>query len=108
MAFKWLHPDIGMAIAQYWSKRSRYGTGEKLETFEGEENEWLVQYVKKKKLEIPADFFIFGHRHLPLDIQIDEKTKYLNTGDWLHYQSYAVFDGENLELKYFEKEPPTL
>lgn len=106
--FKWLHPDIGMALAQYWSKRSRYATGEKLEKFEGIENEWLAQYIKKKKQEIPADFFIFGHRHLPLDIQIDEKTKYINTGDWLDYQSYALFDGENLELKYFEKGPPTL
>lgn len=106
--FRWLHPDIGTAIALYWSKRSRYTTGEKLEKFNGVENEWLVHYVRKKLSENHADFFIFGHRHLPLDIDINEKTKYINLGDWLHYQSYAVFDGEKLELKYFEKEPPIL
>lgn len=106
--FRWLHPDIGMAIAQTWSKRSRYATGEKLEKFSGTENEWLVHYARKKQQKNPVDFYIFGHRHLPLDIQIDEKTIYINLGDWLHYQSYAVFDGEKLELRYFEKEPPAL
>ena len=106
--FRWIHPDIGTAIALYWSKRSRYATGEKLEKFNGVENEWLVHYVRKKLEQNPADFYIFGHRHLPLDIKINENTQYINLGDWLHYQSYAVFDGEKLQLKYFEKEPPAL
>lgn len=100
--FGWIHPNIGMGIAQYWSRRSRYGQGEKKETFYGEDNEWLVQYVKRKKEEIPANYFIFGHRHLPLDIDIDEKTKYINLGDWLHYFSYAKFDGKRMELCYYK------
>jgi UDP-2,3-diacylglucosamine hydrolase len=106
--FRWLHPDIGMAIALSWSKSSRYATGEKLEKFSGVENEWLVHYVRRKQRQNPADFYIFGHRHLPLEIAIDENTKYINLGDWLHYQSYAEFDGQKLELKFYEKEPPVL
>jgi UDP-2,3-diacylglucosamine pyrophosphatase LpxH len=47
------------------------------------------------------DFFVFGHRHLPLDVQLNEKSRYINTGDWLDYYSYAVFDGEKMELKYY-------
>jgi UDP-2,3-diacylglucosamine hydrolase len=107
-AFRWLHPDIGMAVAHAWSKRSRYATGEKLEKFSGVENEWLVHYVRRKQQHNPADFYIFGHRHLPLEIAIDENTKYINLGDWLHYQSYAEFDGHHLHLKYFEKQAPVL
>lgn len=102
--FKWIHPDIGMAFAQFSSKSSRYATGEpKKEIFNGNENEWLVSYIKIKLKEKHRDFFIFGHRHLALDIEITETAKYINLGDWLHYNSYAVFDVEKIELKYFEK-----
>jgi UDP-2,3-diacylglucosamine hydrolase len=104
--FRWLHPDIGVGIANYFSRKSRYGTSgdEKvLEVFKGEENEWLIKYCKRKLEAEHFDFFIFGHRHLPLDIQLNEKSRYVNTGDWLDYNSYAVFDGNSLELKYYKK-----
>lgn len=103
--FRWLHPDVGTRLAAYLSKQSRYGTsGEKkqLEQFKGEEKEWLVQYSKRVLLRDHFDYFIFGHRHLPLDIQVSDKSRYINTGDWLDYNSYAVFDGEKLELKYYK------
>ena len=104
--FRWLHPDIGVGIANYFSRISRYGAqGDKkeLEKFTGAENEWLAQYAKRVLQRGHIDYFIFGHRHLPLDIKIGEKTRYINTGDWLDYYSYAVFDGTNLELKYYKK-----
>ena len=50
------------------------------------------------------DYLIFGHRHLPLDIKLG-KSRYINLGEWIHYNSYAVFDGENLKLEYFEPAP---
>jgi len=103
--FKWIHPDIGMAFAQLSSRSSRYATGEaKKEKFHGNDNEWLVSYVKRKLESKHRDYFIFGHRHLALNIDITENCKYVNLGDWLHYFSYAVFDGEKIELKYFEKD----
>ncbi len=101
--FKWIHPDIGMAFAQYSSKSSRYATGKaKKEHFHGAENEWLISYCKRKLEKKHQDYFIFGHRHLAIDFQINDKTKYINLGDWLSYNSYAVFDGKQIELKYFE------
>ncbi|MDQ3192507.1 MAG: UDP-2,3-diacylglucosamine diphosphatase, partial [Bacteroidota bacterium] len=49
------------------------------------------------------DFFIFGHRHLPLDIALQNNSRYLNLGEWMNYCTYAVFDGDKLELKSFEE-----
>jgi UDP-2,3-diacylglucosamine hydrolase len=103
-AFKWLHPDIGVKVAQYFSKQSRYGSGNNtLEKFKGEGKEWLVQYCKKKLQQKHFDYFIFGHRHLPLNIKVGETSTYINLGDWLHYNTYAVFDGETTKLLEFGK-----
>lgn len=106
--FRWLHPDLGIGIANYFSRKSRYGNGgqHKLEEFKGEEREWLVQYCRRVLGRGHIDYFLFGHRHLPLDIQLNEGSRYVNTGDWLDYNSYAVFDGTNLELKTFKPNRP--
>lgn len=103
--FRWLHPDIGVGIANYFSRKSRYGNSgneKELEEFKGEENEWLIQFSKGVLKKEHVDFFVFGHRHLPLDIKLNGTSRYINTGDWLDYNSYAVFDGTNLELKYYK------
>lgn len=104
-AFRWLHPDWGTKLAMYLSRKSRYSNEgvHQLEKFRGEEEEWLIQYCKRKLQQQQYDYFIFGHRHLPLDITLNDKSRYINTGDWLDYNSYAVFDGDKLELKYFQK-----
>ena len=98
--FTRLHPNFGLDIAHFWSKRSRIATNKNSEQFLGEEKEWLVSYCKEKQKENPVDYYIFGHRHLPLEIEIDTKAKYINLGDWIHHNSYAVFDGENLILEH--------
>ena len=100
--FKWIHPDIGMGIAQYWSRRSRYGSGERKEKFLGEDREWLIQYINKKHPALKANYYIFGHRHLAIEHKIDENTTYLNLGDWIHFKSYACFDGTKATLQYFK------
>ena len=104
--FRWIHPDLGIGLASYLSYRSRYSnTGShELEKFLGEDREWLVQYCKRLLERKPYDYFIFGHRHLPLDIQIKDNVHYINLGDWLDYNSYAVWDGSKLELKYYKHE----
>lgn len=104
--FKWLHPDIGSRIASYFSFESRYGnTGKKAEAerYTSEDKEWLVQFCRETLKKEHFDFFVFGHRHLPLDIKLNETSRYINTGDWLDYYSYAVFDGEKMELKYYKQ-----
>lgn len=103
--FRWLHPDLGIPLAGYFSYKSRFGhaDGQAPEQFLGNEREWLVQYCQRKLSEKHYDYFLFGHRHLPLDIQLNKESRYINTGDWLQYKSYAVFDGTNVELKYFKQ-----
>lgn len=101
--FARLHPNFGIWLAQSFSKKSRLANADADEIFNGAENEWLYQYCKEVLKEKQYDYFIFGHRHLPLDLKIGEGSRYLNLGEWIHYNSYAVFDGENLELKAFEK-----
>lgn len=101
--FARLHPNLGIGIADKWSRNSRIANDKK-EVFLGEEHEWLVIYSKEILQKEHFDFFIFGHRHLPLDIKLSDSSRYINLGEWIHYSTYAVFDGENVELKYFEKE----
>lgn len=56
----------------------------------------------KSTLKTHYDYFVFGHRHLPIDKEAGLNSRYINLGDWLKYNSYAVYDGVKLELKYFE------
>ncbi len=100
--FARLHPNFAMGMAQYWSKKSRMANGISDEKFTGEENEWLIVYAKELLKKQHYDYFIFGHRHLPLDIKL-QNSRYINLGEWIKYNTYAVFDGTNLELKSFEK-----
>lgn len=100
--FNALHPNIGFWIARLSSKRSRVGVGDSDKEFLGEDNEWLMCYCKEELKKRHTDFFIFGHRHLPLDLKASATSRYINLGEWINYSSYAVFDGENLELKTFE------
>lgn len=102
--FRWLHPDIGIGIANYFSFKSRFAdAASKIEEekFLGEDREWLVQFCKSELQKMHYDYFVFGHRHLPLDISLPGGSRYINTGDWLTHDSYAVFDGEKMELKYY-------
>ncbi|SHI43317.1 UDP-2,3-diacylglucosamine diphosphatase [Pseudozobellia thermophila] len=100
--FRWLHPDIGVRLAQYFSVKNKLISGDDDAKYLGDDKEWLVQYAKRKLEERHYDHFIFGHRHLPLEIDLGENSKYTNLGDWINYYTYAVFDGRELQLKKFE------
>lgn len=99
--FRWLHPDIGVKLAQYLSVKNKLISGEEDVKYLGKENEWLYQYAQKKLESAHFDYFIFGHRHLPLEILLKEDSHYFNLGDWIGYFSYGVFDGTTFELKRF-------
>jgi UDP-2,3-diacylglucosamine hydrolase len=96
--FQWcfarLHPNFGVGVANYFSRKSRAKTGKSDEIFHGEDKEWLVQFCKQKLKTEHYDYFIFGHRHLPLDIELENNARYINLGEWINYSTYAVFDGE--------------
>ncbi len=100
--FKWLHPDIGMWIAHKWSSKSRISHGNE-EIFQGNEKEWLYQFaIEEFNKDNEIELFIFGHRHLTLDIQLPgNKSRYVNLGEWLNAKTYGVLDGKNFELKEY-------
>ena len=102
---KWLFgifpPIMGMGLANYMSRRSR-AAGLQEEIFLGEDREWLISYCKEALKNKKIDFFVFGHRHLAIDYRLNDTSRYINLGDWIHYYTYAVFDGETMELKSYQ------
>ena len=96
-----LPPMAGMGLADYMSRRSRAQTGASEEIFLGEEKEWLIVYCKDILKQKYFDFFVFGHRHLPIDFRLSGNSRYINLGDWIRYFTYAEFDGEELTLKSY-------
>jgi UDP-2,3-diacylglucosamine hydrolase len=99
--FRWLHPDIGIKLARSWSRQSRINKEGLGEEFKGDE-EYLVQYCNNMEDQEHHDFYIFGHRHLPLEIDINNKSKYINLGEWVQSCTYGQFDGQRFELKKFD------
>ena len=97
-----LHPNFAFWLARKSSKRSRIATADSDEKFLGEENEWLYLYSKDYLKQHSINYFVFGHRHLPLDMNIEGKARYINLGEWINYKTYAVFDGNDLKLEKFE------
>lgn len=96
-----LPPAIGMGIANYFSQKSKEADHGIDEVFMGEEKEWLIQYSKEILQKEYFDYFIFGHRHLPIDFSLGNNSRYINLGEWINYKSYAVFSGNNLQLLNF-------
>ncbi|MCB0705636.1 MAG: UDP-2,3-diacylglucosamine diphosphatase [Saprospiraceae bacterium] len=99
-----IHPDLAWRIARFWSKKSR-GSGSSEQVFLGEDREWLIQYANETLDHQEIDFFIFGHRHLPIDFMLKNgKSRYINLGEWLNHNSYAVFNGRETQIQFFEND----
>jgi len=101
-AYRWLHPDIGLKLARYLSQKNKLISGDYDEKFQGEDNEWLFLYAKnylKKHADI--NYFVFGHRHLALEMPLNDQAVYMNTGDWLTLFTYLDYDGKKLTLKKY-------
>lgn len=101
-AFRWLHPDIAMKVALYFSQKNKMISGEEDKEFLGEDKEFLIVYSKEKLKTEHFDYFVYGHRHLPMILELNEHSKYVNLGDWISYFTYGVFDGEEFKLEVFE------
>lgn len=101
--YRWLHPDIGIRLGNYLSTKNKLISGEEDVRFLGEDREWLAQYAREILSKEHIDYFVFGHRHLPMEIKLGKST-YINTGDWITQFTYVVFDGRNLEIKKFMDE----
>lgn len=102
--FRWLHPDLGAKMALFFSRKSRYANNNKEEKngLPPLEDEMLYKYSLNKSAQEPdIDYFVFGHRHLPTDVKINSKARLIILGDWIKHFTYAVFDGEEIELKKY-------
>lgn len=96
-----IHPRWTVPLAHAWSNHSRKSGGE-WEYF-GEDKEHLVLFAKQKLKEMPdVNFFVFGHRHILLDLSISDTARVAILGDWIRYFSYGVFEEGNFELRTFE------
>ncbi len=121
--FARLHPNFGMGLAHFWSGRSRKKNYENDRQWLGDDQEWLVQYCRELLREEHYDYLIFGHRHLPVDMEVlptagspagdpagDNGTRYkrapaegtnaryINLGDWITHFTYAVLDEGGVRL----------
>jgi UDP-2,3-diacylglucosamine hydrolase len=93
--------QLGIGIANYWSRGSRISNSKKIDPKPGEQ-EWLVSYSRDLLQTSYYDYLIFGHRHLPLDIRLNENSRYINLGEWVFNSHYAVFDGKDVRLEKFD------
>jgi UDP-2,3-diacylglucosamine hydrolase len=104
--FQWcfarLHPNFGIGVADYLSRRSRAKTGNSEDEYLGDDKEFLVQYCQEMAAKSPIDYFIFGHRHLPIEKAINNTAVYINLGDWIRFQTYAKLTPEGISLLKFE------
>jgi len=96
--FARLHPNLGIGIATRWSKHSRLASNQE-EKFLGEDKEWLIQYSKDVMHKKHYDYFIYGHRHLPYQFKLTNNSEIVNLGEWINFQTYAVWDGKSLKLE---------
>ncbi|MDN5205185.1 UDP-2,3-diacylglucosamine diphosphatase [Fulvivirgaceae bacterium BMA10] len=100
-AFERLHPNLGISIAHFWSRRSRIGNEKKEDKHLGED-EWLLTHCREVEKVTHHDYYIFGHRHLPLDLKVNENSRYINLGEWVNYCTYGEYDGTEFKLLTFE------
>ncbi len=102
--FRILHPDLGISFGLRWSKHSYYKRKTMELAYLGEDKEHLVLFAKNHLIAAkPApDYYIFGHRHILLDLQLTQGSRLIIPGDWIREFSYGVFDGNDFLLEHFE------
>jgi len=102
-AFARLHPNFGIWLADKSSRYSRSVETPVQKEFLGNDKEWLVIHSKEVLANEHFDYFVYGHRHIPLDIRLSEASRYVNLGDWISHFTFAKFDGNELSLMTFEE-----
>lgn len=103
--FSGIHPRWTVPFAHRWSSHSRNFCNE-VPKFLGEEKEPFISFARQwlnEHKDDTIDFFIFGHRHILLDFDLNEKSRLIVLGDWIHHFSYAVYDGNTLKLDCYKE-----
>ena len=95
--YRLLHPDWGVPFARFVSGSSRKYTNQ----INLRDQSDYIEFAEKQ-FERGVDYILMGHRHNPL-IHVKDQHKYINLGDWIKFNSYGIFDGRDLELKYYQR-----
>jgi UDP-2,3-diacylglucosamine hydrolase len=96
--FRWLHPDIGAWVARRVSTTGMHPAGPSPKQLG--RSEFLQAWAEDALESDPElDLVVLGHTHIPVLAELSPGRHYLNTGDWLANQSFAVL---------VENEPPRL
>lgn len=102
-AFSLIHPNLGIGLAKRWSGHSREASYRNQKPFMGEE-EPIYLHCREVEKKQHHDYYIFGHRHLPMEIDVNAKSKYINVGEWINFFTYGEFDGIEFRLMSFKDE----
>lgn len=100
-----IHPWFNMSFGLAWSRHNRLHKHRQEDAqYYGEDKEYLVQFAKQYNEKEHIDFFVFGHRHVMLDLMITKDSRVIYLGDWISHFSYGVYDEEGFRLEIFEEE----
>lgn len=102
--FRWVHPDIGVKLANYLSGSSRKKNNKSDDSFKTREKEWIWQYCSEEESKHHHQYYVFGHRHIPLNLKINDHSQYINLGEWMNYRTFASFNGYKLVLNKHQEE----
>ena len=100
--FGFIHPNLGIGLALFLSRRSRISQKGRYEEYLGDKKELLTQFAKEMLEKEHIDYFVFGHRHLQLNIELGSGSRYFNAGEWVHGSAYLKFDGNEMALLNWE------
>lgn len=105
--FRWIHPDFGTRMGLYFSRRSRIANiikeGKKEEQADYRTERLFLFCQEHNSLHPGTHYYILGHRHIPLNVAVGKESRCIILGDWTNFFTYAVFDGQNMELKAYHQ-----
>lgn len=109
--FRWIHPDIGLRMGLFFSRRSRYASEVRDNKLKKENS---TNSIRETRMPIFAkellatgekiDYFVMGHYHVKENLDLGNKSRFIFLGDWISRFSYGEFDGITFELKSFNPE----
>lgn len=98
--FSRVHPNFSFWVANSWSANSRLHNDDDKKHLGDKET--IYQHCLSEEQKQHRDYYIFGHRHLPMEMKVGDKSKYINLGEWITDFTYGVFDGKSFNLEKFE------
>ena len=101
--FASIHPRWGMTFGREWARYSQLKHQREGEPqYMGEDREELVVFACKYLSTHPeVNYFVFGHRHIEHDMNLEGAARLLIIGDWISRYTFVRFDGNELTMENF-------